>query len=280
MFFGDLAGTGFGTVTMDLGRELLALGHDVRFVSQNELGDLPEPFASRIFVVNDPNGQLAMGAGITGLLVTPSVWQDGWLPEAAMILSDYFAARFVIMADETIEEAFRQVPTFHYCPVEGVGLPPSWAYMWSIVRPVAMSNFGAEQIARVTGTRPPMIYHGVYADDFWPVSADRPIYLNGRKLHNKGDCKRFFGADKRDRWMLRTDRNMPRKRYNSLLRAVAPVMAARSDVFMVMHCRALDQGGHLPDTISKYPKPIASRMILDGLGRDRPADAERAVQRR
>jgi glycosyltransferase involved in cell wall biosynthesis len=76
--------------------------------------------------------------------------------------------------------------------------------------------------------------------------------------------------------MLRTDRHMPRKRYNSLLRSVAPVMAARPDVFMVMHCRSLDQGGCLRDTISKYPAPIASRMVLTGFheangGLDRPA---------
>ena len=37
LFFGDLAPTGFGTVTTDLGSALLALGEDVRFVSQNLL---------------------------------------------------------------------------------------------------------------------------------------------------------------------------------------------------------------------------------------------------
>lgn len=274
MFLGDLAGTGFGTVTMDLGRELLALGHDVRFCSQNELGDLPEPFASRTFVVNDPNGHLTLGKGILGLLLSPTVWPDGWVPEAAILLGDYFAARMVALADETVEAAFRAVPTFHYVPIEGIDLPPSWAYLWSIIRPVAMSNFGADQIGRITGTRPPVVYHGVNPSDFWPVSAERPIYLGERKLHNKADCKRLFGADPRSRIMLRTDRHMPRKRYASLLRAVAPVMATRPDLWMVMHCRGLDQGGYLPDTIAKYPKPIAARMILTGFaeagGIDRP----------
>jgi len=55
LFFGDMAATGFGTVTMDLGRELLALGHDVRFVSQNDSGDLPEPFGSRTWKISDPS---------------------------------------------------------------------------------------------------------------------------------------------------------------------------------------------------------------------------------
>ena len=48
LFFGDLAPTGFGSVTTDLGRCMLDLGADVRFISQNDTGkDLPEPFRSR-----------------------------------------------------------------------------------------------------------------------------------------------------------------------------------------------------------------------------------------
>ncbi len=47
LFFGDLAATGFGTVTQDLGRALIAKGIDVRFVSMNDTTGLGEPFASR-----------------------------------------------------------------------------------------------------------------------------------------------------------------------------------------------------------------------------------------
>ena len=48
LFFGDMASTGFGSVTTDLGRQMLDQGADVRFVSQNDTGDdLPEPFRSR-----------------------------------------------------------------------------------------------------------------------------------------------------------------------------------------------------------------------------------------
>jgi hypothetical protein len=47
LFFGDLAATGFGTVTADLGRALIEQGVDVRFVSQNEFGELPPPFDTR-----------------------------------------------------------------------------------------------------------------------------------------------------------------------------------------------------------------------------------------
>src|SRR6188508_2333383 len=93
LLLADLAGTGFGTVTQDLGRAMLANGHDLRFVSQNELGDLPEPFASRTFRVNDPSGWQALQAtGITGLM-DGTIWPDHWTPEAAIILGDYFAVR-------------------------------------------------------------------------------------------------------------------------------------------------------------------------------------------
>jgi hypothetical protein len=57
LFFGDLAPTGFGSVTTDLGRKMLDLGVDVRFISQNDTGSmLPEPFRSRtVDLVSLPN---------------------------------------------------------------------------------------------------------------------------------------------------------------------------------------------------------------------------------
>lgn len=267
MFFGDLAGTGFGTVTMDLGRELLALGLDVRFTSQNEFEDLPEPFGSRTFRVNDPDGHLALArrddGGIPGLL-DGSLWPDGWRPDVAILLGDFLAARLVVFGSEAVTEAFRRVPTFHYVPIEGVDLPPRWAALWEVVHPVAMTEFGADQLARIIPERPPVVYHGVHLDDFWRASADRPIYIGDRKLRNKGACKEFLGGNPHGRWILRTDRHMPRKRYNSLLRSLAPVLAQRPDTFLVIHARTWDQGGDLEDTLSKYPEPIRRRIINTG----------------
>jgi glycosyltransferase involved in cell wall biosynthesis len=84
------------------------------------------------------------------------------------------------------------------------------------------------------------------------------------KLRSKAEAKRFFGGDPKSRWILRTDRFMPRKRYGSFLRALAPVLAERPDTFLLMHCRSVDEGGHLYDLISKYPRPIADRMLISG----------------
>jgi glycosyltransferase involved in cell wall biosynthesis len=272
LFLGDLAGTGFGTVTMDLGRELLALGEDVRFTSQNEIGDLPEPFASRTYVVNNPNGHLYLAQiGGVAALVDGRAWRDGWRPQAAIMLGDYFAARMVVMGDEATEAAFRTIPTFHYVPIEGVDLPPAWAELWRIVHPVAMTAFGAGEIERIMGERPPFIFHGVDAEQFRPVSPERPFYINDpetgetlRKLRTKAECKRMFGGDPSRRWVLRTDRHMPRKRYNSFIRAMAPVLAARPDVMLIIHCKTFDQGGMLTDTLSKYPERLRKRILITG----------------
>lgn len=261
MWFGDLAGTGFGSVTLDLGRALLA-DHDMRFVSQNELGEVPEPFASRTYVVNDPSGWHALrdAGGVVGLL-NGTLWPDGWVPDAAVILGDYVGVNAVVMRSP---EAFAAVPTWHYMPVEGVDLPPGWSPMWRIVHPIAMSEFGADQIERIMGERPPVVYHGIDTDQFRPVSELHPLYIGDHKLRSKTDCKRFFGADPASMWLLRTDRNMPRKRYASLFRALAPVLATHRETFLITHCRTEDEGGSLDMLKSKYPPGIASHILNTG----------------
>ena len=269
MFLGDMAGTGFGTVTQDLGRELLALGLDVRFISQNEDGaPPPEPFTSRTFLVNNPDGtlHLASTGGMADVL-TGAIWDDGWTPDAAIMLGDFTAARMMVMFDEPTVAAFARIPVFHYVPIEGVDLPPAWRTLWEVVRPVAMTEFGADEIAKIRPERPPVIYHGVNADAFWPVSPERPIYIKreGQKdkaLRSKEACKQFFGADPDTTWILRTDRHMPRKRYNSWLRSVMPVLARNPGTYAVIHCRTFDQGGNLADTLSKYAEPARKRIIV------------------
>lgn len=271
MFLGDLAGTGFGTVTQDLGRALLALGLDLRFVSQNELGELPEPFASRTFTVNDEDGWLKLknNGGVIGLL-DGRLWQDGWVPDAAIVLGDWLNVALMVLADEHTRAIFERIPTIHYVPIEGVDLPPAWGELWDIVVPVAMSEFGADQIEKVTGSRPTMIYHGIDTAQFRPITPEKPLRLKspdgeeGVALRSKADCKRLFGADPRHRWIFRADRHMPRKRYNELFRSLAPVVAARPDTFLVYHCRSKDEGGDLDHTKSKYPPAIRAKIVNTG----------------
>jgi glycosyltransferase involved in cell wall biosynthesis len=270
--------TGFGTVTMDMGRRLITRGIDVRFISQNETsGPLPEPFNSRtlsiaslITVVNEMTGE----GGVSGArpiaslfrdaskskLVSGEPWGD-WHPQATILLGDIQNVRYQIATNADLTS----VRGFHYCPVEGVDLPRTLKDdLWRVMTPVAMSSFGADEIEKVMGVRPPVVYHGIDTAVFHPVKPSSPVVFKalekGRadlRLTTKYDCKAFwaawFGVKVPRTWMLRTDRHMPRKRYNSMLRALVPVLAANPDAMVIVHCQSTDQGGSLPDTISKLP---------------------------
>lgn len=268
LFIGDLAPTGFGTVTSDLGRAMLELGVDVRFLSQNELGQLDEPFKSRTFVINAErvgwhraanDGQL----GIAGIL-DGSLWEDHWQAEVCLILGDFYAARGVIFLDERGIEAFKRIRTYHYVPIEGVDLPPSWAPLWEIAQPIAMSRFGAEEIARVTGTTPAVVYHGVDTASFYPVSSAKPIRLGSATLRSRDECKAYFKFAAGWQVLLRTDTNVPRKNWPALLRALEPTLAAHPQCVLFMHTRSADEGGDLRDIWSHAAPEVRRRMVNPG----------------
>lgn len=273
LFFGDAAATGFGSVTRDLGLALLARGADLRFVSQNDLGSgLQEPFRSRTvdlsWLINTADGPIGMRDFIPNLLrgeaevtlADGSGW-EAWKPDACILLGDYRAASIMLapyLAD------FAALPSFHYMPVEGTDLPPSWAEMWRSVKPVAMSRFGQLEIAKVTGQVPPLAYHGVDTETFHPVSPSNPIRVEyeGEKsvLTSKDACKQWLGINPRARVIFRMDRHMPRKQYNGLIRALVPVLEERVDTVALFHCGLFDQGGHMSDTLSKVPLHIRQRF--------------------
>lgn len=302
LFFGDMAGTGFGTVTMDLGRELLLLGEDVRFISLNEAKVGP-PFDSRTLSAlsfeyaarfeyeqgRKPRDYLVdlLTEGTSDLPMFSGEAWGVWKPEAIILLGDFSAARYFVGQgdDDSRLKAFGQIPTYHYCPIEGVGLPPLWKELWDIIKPVAMSKFGQAEIAKVVGYEPPMIYHGVDSQIFHPVDTAHPLTITSVSddpltLKSKDDCKRALAAFLIERnkaarmprnWIVRTDRHMPRKRYNSLLRSLEPILLRHPDWALIIHCPIYDQGGFLPDTISKMdPKAQEQVFVTDyrGMPRD------------
>lgn len=306
LILGDTAGTGFGTVTSDLGRALIAEGVDVRFVSLNEqmTVELTEPFIGRTAEVGrgwlapppvpiDPGPEAEEEAKVQYVAAikrwadhqrkiqtwaTGGLFEDGWPSEAALIIGDVGSLKMSPFVN-FIPEGF---PVYHYVPVEGIGLPPIWRTVWDVIRPIAMTEFGADQIAGLGIPRPPVVYHGVHGEDFWPVSGDRPIDVygapssspesrevgrqlrlkalkEGRRagvpegiLRSKDDCKAFIGMDPRRILLFRADRHVPRKAYGSLFRALGPVMLRHPDVDLLYHCRTVDQGGDLDDERSKY----------------------------
>lgn len=296
---GDLAATGFGSVTIDLGKELLKLDLDVRFLSQNDLPRLEEPFSSRTIdlrtfsIGRDISGELGvtgLSKGIAGLFdgTAPVLMHDGapygdWRPDVFLLISDFSSAREHIVTP--LAQALT-IPTYLYLPIEGIGLPPRWAETFRIARPVAMSRFGAAQIERLMGEPPPMAYHGVDTDAFRPVS-ERGVLLMGagnrmNVLKTREDCKRAWAgllAEKNGipigqvplNWLLRTDRHMPRKRYNSLIRSLLPALSRNPSWALVIHCNPQDQGGNLWDQVSKLPPQMRRQVLLTdsaGIPRD------------
>ncbi len=283
LFVGDMAWTGFGTVTMDLGRALLDRGEDVRFISLNESGDdvPPEPFGSRTALIGTASGWLGLedpaltSQRLEGMF-TGSLFEDGWTPEAAILLGDP-ASLFLSPVLGFLPDGF---PAFHYVPIEGIAIPPRWGELWTNTKPVALCEFGAEQIEHITGTRPPVVYHGVDTSVFHAPSASRPLTLRtDRELiiaRSRAEARKALGWPADEIILFRADRLMPRKMYGSLLRAVAPVIAKHQKVRLVLHMASFDQGGDFRDLRSHFPPFVQERMNLTDF-HDRYGSVQREV---
>jgi len=139
-----------------------------------------------------------------------------------------------------------------------------------------MSEFGADQIAIVTGERPPVLPHGVDTAVFHAASPSDPVIIpevdmrrarvnwpgGDFRIMSKVGAKHLFGRDPNRLLALRADRNMPRKLYATLFRSMAKVFERNEDIDLLVHCRVQDQGGNLFDLCSKYPEDIARRMYF------------------
>ena len=300
LILGDAAGTGFGTVTRDLGAALLAEGADVRFMDMNEGGTRQHreyPLAGRMIRFDVRSGwhqgispvehKRLLGLLHSGVELTDQdrvafegyirVYElmtgilngqpdeTGWTAEAVLAIGDPGS-----METSRLPQLLGTIPAFHYVPIEGIDSPPRWATLWQHMTPIAMSEFGAGEIERITGNRPAVAYHGVDPEAFWPVSELRPITMPAKvgppiRLTSRKACKEFVahGArmlnedgrapDPNRLWILRADRHMPRKMYSSLFRSLSLVLRRFADVEFVYHCRTWDEGGHLDNDRSKYP---------------------------
>ena len=256
LMVGDLDVTGFGTVTMDLGKALLAAGVDVRFVA-DAAGELPEPFASRTAILKEGRLELTdEGRENFSHLFRGGAFEDGWIPDVGLLIGDpgsLLGNPILLVAEDC--------PLWYYAPIEGTDIPPAWRFIWDVAKPIAYCEFGANEIERATGVRPPWIYHGVDTDTFREVSGLHPLVVEGQILRTKAQCKALFGLSPNRTILLRTDRFMPRKAYPSMFRAVMPVLAARPEVDLVIHCRPRDLGGDIRVELSKYGD-LSKRVML------------------
>lgn len=282
LVFGDTAGTGFGTVTRDLCLAMIREGADPRLMSMNE--DMhqhadpgwPEALKGRTIALGLPDGWMSQALQEVGpvavretmraLGVFSGTTVPGWRPAAALFISDHGS----LEVSPWLGVMPPDVPAFIYEPIEGIGLAPSWKELWERVKPIAMCNAGADEIAKVLGERPPVVYHGIDPKSFWQVSPERPLMVRTGPnqtlaLKTKNDCRRLLGWDPSWTVMFRADRLMPRKQFPAMFRSLAPVLARHPEARLILHCRTRDQGGILHHEVSKYPQGIRDRIVSTGM---------------
>lgn len=276
LVLGDTAGTGFGTVTRDLCTALVRRGVDVRLLSMNEDAGFhidpawPAELKPRTVLLGAAdgwvgiNGQQAAAVVMRAQGVFTGNTIPGWVPQTVLIIGDHASAEMSPWPKMLPPD----LPAFIYVPIEGIDLPPSWGKLWQRVKPVAMTEFGADEIQKITGERPPVVYHGIDPESFWQASAARPITIRTGKgvsvIRSKTDARAFLGWPTTGTILFRADRLMPRKTYPAMFRALAPILGKYADVYLYLHCRSVDQGGSLWHETSKYPDFIRQRMGVTG----------------
>ncbi len=265
LVYGHWSHTGFGIVTEAIGGRLVALGVDVRVLAMNHRGEpVKGPLAGRVWPFETLRGYRMRPAegGITGELWTAlDPDDDDWKPDAVLAIADMSGLLNYI--DQALE-AWKTVPVYHYCPIEGDNLTPHWRQVWEMFQPVAMSDYGQRVISEHIRRPVPRIYHGVDTETFYPVSPGKPIRMDDRTFRSKDDCKGIFGLAGR-KVLLRADRNVVRKNFDALLRAFVPIAQADPDVDLVLHCRPIDpEGIDLWQEILRMPEDVRGRVKFTG----------------
>jgi glycosyltransferase involved in cell wall biosynthesis len=260
LVYGHVSHTGFGIVTEQLAGRLAVLGIDVRVLALNHRGEpVKGLLAGRVWPFEVLNGYIR---DVSGKAITGDLWRtldpdDDWKPDAVLAISD--VSGLLNYIGNSIAE-WRTVPVYHYCPIEGDNLPPLWRDLWAFVHPVAMSEYGARVVGEHIGRPVPMVYHGVDAETFHPVSPGNPIRWDGGTFRSKDDAKAKFGLTGR-KVILRADRNVVRKNFDALLRAFVPIAQTDPDVDLVLHCRPIDpEGIDLWQEILRLPEDVRSRV--------------------
>ena len=278
LLISDAAQTGFGRVGTELARRFDAAGVDLRWIAINWGGragevlrllqtDAPTEQVTALLteIDADPLTPRKLPAGIAGdgmgqNLTAPAIrgmiapW-PGWRPDCVLVVAD---PRAMLERAQSDDGAMTEIPTYNYVPIEGGGLPPFWRIIWERITPVAMSDFGRQQLETLLGRPVPMVPHGI-SEGFYPVSTERPGSWKGKPVHSKDQAKSLLGFAGKT-VLLRTDRLVVRKDYPALFRSLAPVLARHPEVVLVIHCAPIDEGGVLPELLSHVP----GAFIIDG----------------
>lgn len=253
--------TGFGRVTHSIGERLvLDYGHEMEVLAINHTGDW---FPSQ----RDPSvgtplklfktDRFVEGDSFGNSRIMEMVGRD---PDVIIQLNDpNITLTQLLMNKFDPKRVILTKPYVTYIPCDGYDLPPDWQGLTEVSSAVTMSKFGQ---ASYPGSK--LIYHGVDADTFWPVSEDRPITTsNGKVLRSKQDCKRAIGIEPDKFMVLRVDTNSGRKDYGLSVKSLIPFMQKHDDVVTWFHCKEFAPNGtNLPAVLSKYGEAMYDRFYF------------------
>lgn len=262
---GHFSDTGFGIVTTELATRFLARGIDVRIIAVNHRGEpVKGPLQGRVWPA-DIRG-VAYGGNVSGPAIDGSLWtildsEDVWQPDAVLAVAD-MSGLFGHIGEAMAQ--WKTLPVFHYCPIEGDNLNPSWKDVWSNFQPVAMSGYGAKVIGDLIGQPVPMVYHGVDSETFRPVSFRDPMTYKGKRVVSKETAKSAIGMNPNRKLIFRSDRLVERKFYDRFLTTMGLVFAQDPDVDVLIHCAPSDPPLNLFEEATRLPEEYWPRIKVSG----------------
>lgn len=229
LWYGDVgAHTGFARVTHAIAPRLVDKGHDVHVLGVNYPGDWSEETSKlKIYraAARDPQDEY-------GTKRIAEIIQQVE-PEVVVFLHDPVALVQLLFSNQFDPHRLllNYAPLLAYLPVDGSEYPIQWIEaITATTNVIAMSRHGQRMFP---GSK--LVYHGVDTDQFWPVSPERPIEIEGQILTSKAECKEFLGY-RRDRILIaRVDSNSGRKDYAALFHALEPVLARHDDIDVHFH---------------------------------------------
>jgi len=260
--------TGFARVTHSIGERLIRdYGHEVHVLAYNYRGDA---WPSLLY----PDQQSALRMYRPNAVNSTDIWGKSrhiemlakiepdvvvMLHDANLLINLLFENQF---DKDNVFVKYR--PIISYVPIDSYNRPPGWSkLLTTTTNAVAMSKFGLDSMP---GSQ--LVYHGVDADRFYPVSAEHPVTTStGLVCKSKTDCKRAFGWDPDDFWILRVDKNSGRKDFGATIRAVWPVMKRHKNVRMHLHTtsgRMQEDALLITDMLTREPD-VHDRFSLPGL---------------
>jgi len=263
--------TGFARVTHAIGERLVRdYGHEVHVLAINYDGGDPWDTNLKLYVP-------------TTKVPTDIYGQSRFIellgkiePDVVVMLNDANIVLDLLLRNKYDPQKIllRYRPLLTYVPIDGHNHPPSWFKALNRVsRVLAMSEHGQREMTATIEDGeesrevvPPVVYHGVDTEAFFPISMKRPLTLsNNVTIRSKTEAKKQFGFAKDDFLVLRVDKNSGRKDYPATWKALLPFMHAHKNVKVHFHAQGagLEHGLDMQSMFSR-DEETNNRFYLPG----------------